>query len=215
MPMPERRTREAASMPTLEDTIDFPVTTLNDLLEADAKGGVAVGADEDKYRRWAFLSSGAAGILAVILLVVLVTGTGGSGGGGSGGGKEVKQPPNTARVAKTVNKNELASDVIPGAVVYVTSGGAVIATDVTVLKMEDVAGFSKAVKRVKLELAVKQGAEQQAVQTADESDVQFQTGPPPAATPPATEPAPAAPAPAEPAPAPAPVEPAPAPAPSG
>ncbi|MGH8974846.1 MAG: hypothetical protein ACRD0C_16790, partial [Acidimicrobiia bacterium] len=89
-------------MPTLEDTtIDFPVTTLNDLLEAEAVGGVAVGADEDKYRKWAFLSTGAAGILAVILLVVLVTGTG--GGGGGEGERTADAPAGTRTVAFTVS----------------------------------------------------------------------------------------------------------------
>ena len=64
-------------MPTLEDTaVDFPVTTLHDLLEAEAKAGVTVGADEDKYRRWAFISSAAAGLLAIALVVVLLTGNG-------------------------------------------------------------------------------------------------------------------------------------------
>ena len=80
-------------MPTLEDTaIDFPVTTLNDLLEAEAKAGVAVGADEEKYRKWAFISTGAAGLLAIMLAVVLVTG-GGDGGGESGGKAQTAQKP--------------------------------------------------------------------------------------------------------------------------
>ena len=80
-------------MPTLEDTsVDFPVTTLNDLLEAEAKAGIATGADEDKYRRWAFLSTGAAGLLAVILAVVLVTGSG-DDGGGSGAKAQTAQAP--------------------------------------------------------------------------------------------------------------------------
>jgi hypothetical protein len=78
---------EADAMPTLEDTaIDFPVTTLNDLLEAEAKTAVPVSADEEKYRKWAFISTGAAGLLAIILIGVLIT-----GGGKSSGGSEKAQ----------------------------------------------------------------------------------------------------------------------------
>ena len=42
-----------------------------DLL-VEAKAGVTVGADEEKYRKWAFISTGAAGLLAIMLAVVLV-----------------------------------------------------------------------------------------------------------------------------------------------
>lgn len=80
-------------MPTLEDTaIDFPVTTLNDLLEAEAKSGVPVGADEEKYRKWAFISTGAAGLLAIILAVVLVTGGGDSAGDSEGKAQTADKP---------------------------------------------------------------------------------------------------------------------------
>ena len=67
-------------MPVLEDTVDFKVATLNDLLDADVKKGVPVAAD-DKYKRWAFLSTGLAGMLLVALIVALVTGGGDDGGG--------------------------------------------------------------------------------------------------------------------------------------
>jgi hypothetical protein len=80
-------------MPTLEDTVDFKVTTLNDLLEADVRTGVPVAAD-DKYKRWAFLSTGLAGMLLVALIVALVTG-GGDGSGGETASKAVDAPPNT------------------------------------------------------------------------------------------------------------------------
>ena len=53
-------------MPTLEDTVDFNVATLNDLLDADVRTGVPVAAD-DKYKRWAFLSTGVAGMLLIAL----------------------------------------------------------------------------------------------------------------------------------------------------
>jgi len=96
-------------MPTLEDTaVDFPVTTLNDLLEVEAKAGVAVGADEDKYRRWAFISTAAAGLLAIALVVVLLTDSGGGGDGGSTAkakdypGRPVKQ---TVKLATNVTSD--------------------------------------------------------------------------------------------------------------
>jgi hypothetical protein len=126
-------------MPTLEDTtIDFPVTTLSDLLEAEAAGGVAVGADEDRYRKWAFLSTGAAGVLALILVVVLITGTGGGGGDGDdGGGKDITQPPGTQPVALTVT-GALESDVKPGSIASVlTEDGTVVVSGGTVRKITE------------------------------------------------------------------------------
>ena len=98
-------------MPTLEDTaIDFPVTTLNDLLEAEAKTGVPVGADEEKYRKWAFISTGAAGLLAIILAVVLVT-----GGGDSAGGEAKAQTAEKPAGWKTVTFPNIAENAIPDA----------------------------------------------------------------------------------------------------
>lgn len=186
-------------MPTLEDTIDFPVTTLNDLLEADAKAGVAAGADEEKYRKWAFLSSGAAGILAVILLVVLVTS--GGGGGSGGGGKEVAQPKNTERVVVNVRKADLTSDVKKGATVSVKlrTSGQVLASGATVLQMEELKSAIAGFEKVKLELAVKPDERSVVDSNAEAEDLQVVGGTlekAPAA-PPATEPPPAEPAPTE------------------
>jgi hypothetical protein len=84
-------------MPTLEDTVDFNVVTLNDLLDADVRTGVAVAAD-DKYKRWAFLATGAAAMLAIGLVVSLVTGGGDGGGGGTKVTKSAPQPPDTTPV---------------------------------------------------------------------------------------------------------------------
>lgn len=99
-------------MPTLEDTsVDFPVTTLSDLLEAEAKGGIATGADEDKYRRWAFLSTGAAGLLAIILAVVLITGGGDDGGGSQSKAETAQKPAGWSEVPFT----NLSDGKIPGA----------------------------------------------------------------------------------------------------
>ena len=190
-------------MPTLEDTIDFPVTTLSDLLEADAKAGVAAAPDEEKYRRWAFLSSGAAGILALILVVVLITGTGGGGGGdgGSSSGKTLEAPAGTVPTAVTVSKNGLTSGVLKQkAIVSVirTTDQAVLASGATVLGFEDVKGTLKGFDKVKFELAV-QPDEQAPVETADANELKVVSGklPKTPAQPAPVEQAPAAPAPTE------------------
>ena len=85
-------------MPTLEDTVDFNVVTLNDLLDADVRTGVPVAAD-DRYKRWAFLATGAAVMLAIGLVVALVTGGSDNGGGGTKAGKSLPVPPDTTPVS--------------------------------------------------------------------------------------------------------------------
>jgi hypothetical protein len=80
-------------MPVLEDTVDFKVATLDDLLDADVRTGVPVAAD-DKYKRWAFLSTGLAGMLLIALVISVVTG-GSNNGGGSSATEPVQAPPNT------------------------------------------------------------------------------------------------------------------------
>jgi hypothetical protein len=113
-------------MPTLEDTaVDFPVTTLNDLLEVEAKAGVTVVADADKYRRWAFLSTGVAGLLAIILAVVLITD---GGGGGDGGGSVAKPKDYPGRPVKNTVKltGEVPSNVKADTEVSLYKGGELI-----------------------------------------------------------------------------------------
>jgi len=72
-------------MPTLENTIEFQASTLNDLLEADAKAVALPSEGEGKYRSWAYISSAAAGLLAILLVVALVMGKGGDAKGGEAG----------------------------------------------------------------------------------------------------------------------------------
>ncbi|MGH8989985.1 MAG: hypothetical protein ACRDZ7_00455 [Acidimicrobiia bacterium] len=192
-------------MPTLEDTIDFPVTTLNDLLDADARVGVAAGADEEKYRKWAFVSTGAAGILAVILLVVLVTGTG--GGGGGEGERTADAPAGTRTVAFTVS-GELTSEIKPGAIASVLSDGIVIASGGTVRKITEKGEGYLATKTV--EIAVQpEEADAIAAAKASRSKLTVEGGKLEKPTPTTAAPAAETPAPTEPAPVP--VEPAPAP----
>jgi hypothetical protein len=117
-------------MPTLEDTsVDFPVTTLSDLLEAEAKAGIASGADEDKYRRWAFLSTGAAGLLAIILAVVLITGGGDDGGGSQSKAQTAQKPAGWSEVPLTGLQDGKIPDPKAGNYYKVTSkaDGSVIA----------------------------------------------------------------------------------------
>jgi hypothetical protein len=152
-------------MPTLDDTIEFQATTLNDLLEAEAGTGTAVGAADDRYRRWAFLATGAAGILAVLFVVTMLTGGGTGGGGGGGGGKPLDLPKDKVRVAVTVNESLLTSDILKnGAIVSVRSDdGSVLASGATVLSFErQQASLGR--KPVKLEVAAKPD-EREAIQS--------------------------------------------------
>ena len=80
-PSGAERPEGSAHMPTLEDTIEFQASTLNDLLDADAKAVALPSEGEGKYRSWAYLSTAAAGLLAILLVVALVTGRGKGGGG--------------------------------------------------------------------------------------------------------------------------------------
>jgi hypothetical protein len=120
-------------MPTLEDTsVDFPVTTLSDLLEADAKAGIAVGADEDKFRRWAILSTAAAGLLAVLLVVSLVTGSGGKESSASSG--DVKAYP--GRQLLNVRLQSVTPDIKQDAKVIVYGpDGAPVTNDAIVARV--------------------------------------------------------------------------------
>jgi hypothetical protein len=117
-------------MPTLEDTaVDFPVTTLNDLLEVEAKAGVTVGADEDKYRRWAFISSAAAGLLAIALVVVLLTDAGGGGDGGAAKAKDYPGKPVKQTVKLATN---VTSDIQVGKEVSLYKGSELVVAPVIV-----------------------------------------------------------------------------------
>lgn len=122
-------------MPTLEDTVDFKVVTLNDLLDADVRTGVPVAAD-DKYKRWAYLATGAAGMLLIALIVALVTG-GGSDNGGTKATKAIAAPPNTTPIgvpaAATLNPGvELGATVS-----ILDSDGKVVASGGKVLQITE------------------------------------------------------------------------------
>ena len=121
-------------MPVLEDTVDFKVATLNDLLDADVRRGVPVAAD-DKYKRWAFLSTGLAGMLLVGLILALVTGGGNDTGGSAATGKTVAAPANTDPVDVPVGSN-VNTGVEPGASVIVIDqdGNSVAGGTVTQIK---------------------------------------------------------------------------------
>ena len=119
-------------MPTLEDTVDFKVVTLNDLLDADVRTGVPVAAD-DKYKRWAFLSTGLAGMLLIALIVAVAT-RGGSDNGGSKSTKTIATPPNTIPI--NVSTAALNPGVELGATVSILdSDGKVVASGGKVLQI--------------------------------------------------------------------------------
>jgi hypothetical protein len=120
-------------MPTLEDTIEFQASTLNDLLEADAKAVALPSEGEGKYRSWAYLSSAAAGILAILLVVALVTD---SGGGGSDKAT-VKSDAYKDLQRRQLKVAGIGSDIALNASVDVYKGATPIATDAKVTKIED------------------------------------------------------------------------------
>jgi hypothetical protein len=123
-------------MPVLEDTVDFKVATLNDLLDADVRTGVPVAAD-DKYKRWAFLSTGLAGMLLVGLILALVTG-GGDDAGGTTSTDEVPKPPGTRALSVNAGSADLEG-IVPGTKVtlYNDEDGQLIANGATVLKITE------------------------------------------------------------------------------
>jgi hypothetical protein len=161
-------------MPTLEDTaIDFPVTTLNDLLEVEAKAGVTVGADEDKYRRWAFLSTGAAGLLAIILAVVLITGGGDDGGGSESKAQTAQKPTGWSEVSLTNVADGRIPDPKAGNFYKVTSreDGNVLANAAMLTSFKAGAKFGS-VQQFNVVLAVKP-EEEKGLITADQKALNF------------------------------------------
>ena len=111
-------------MPTLEDTIEFQASTLNDLLEADAKAVALPSDGEGKYRSWAYVSTAAAGLLAILLVVALVT------GGGKGGGEEATTPtkeyPGRNVKAPVKLVSDVPSNVKVGSEVSLFRGGELV-----------------------------------------------------------------------------------------
>jgi len=196
-------------MPTLEDTVDFKVVTLNDLLDADVRTGVPVPAD-DKYKRWAYLSTGAAGMLLIALIVALVTG--GAGSGSSSQAKssaEFPAPPNTRPLSVNAGTADLEG-ILPGTKVtlYDADTAQMIANGATVLKItEKKIPFPKGATSKSVRVAVKDQEVQAVTQAKTVKIVEGAT----ATT--TTAPAATAPVPIQPAPAttaPAPTQPAPA-----
>ena len=139
-------------MPTLEDTVDFKVVTLNDLLDADVRTGVPVAAD-DRYKRWAYLSTGVAGMLLIALIVALLTGGGSSGGGTAKASKEFPAPPNTSPVDVKVGAS-VPSGISLGGLASIISDGQVIASGVTVTQIKVVPAFVGKTKAYMVVVAV-------------------------------------------------------------
>ena len=184
-------------MPVLEDTVDFKVATLNDLLDADVRTGVPVAAD-DKYKRWAFLSSGLAGMLFIALIVSLVTGGGGDSSGETISTDEFPKPAGTRAVSAKAGTADLEG-IEPGSKVTIYSdeeGGKILANGATVLKItqqKTTFGITKTVRVAVTEQEV------QAVTTAEK--VIIVEGETPTTTTATTAPASTVPTPIEPAPA--------------
>lgn len=122
-------------MPVLEDTVDFKVATLNDLLDADVRKGVPVAAD-DKYKRWAFLSTGLAGMLLVALIVAVVMG-GGDDGGGTAATKPVAAPPNTQPVDIKVGTSLPTGIEVNAKVSVLDQDNKVLASGATVIQIKE------------------------------------------------------------------------------
>ena len=111
-------------MPTLEDTIEFQASTLNDLLDADAKAVALPSEGEGKYRSWAYLSTAAAGLLAILLVVAMLTDSG--GGGGEEASTPAKEYPgrNVKLPVKLVS--DVPSNVKVGSEVTLFRGGEIV-----------------------------------------------------------------------------------------
>ncbi|HVW31539.1 MAG TPA: hypothetical protein VHL53_03270 [Acidimicrobiia bacterium] len=120
-------------MPTLEDTVDFKVITLNDLIDADVRTGVPVAAD-DKYKRWAFLATGVAVMLAIGLVVALVTGGDDGGSGGTKVSRTVAEPPDTTPLDFSLGST-VGTGIEPGAGVTVINAEGQAVGGGTVLKI--------------------------------------------------------------------------------
>jgi len=186
-------------MPTLEDTVDFKVVTLNDLLDADVRTGVPVAAD-DKYKRWAFLSTGVAGMFLIALIVALVTGGGSGSGETAKASKEVPAPANTSPVDITVG-GSVPSGITLGGLASVLSGGQVIASGVTVTQIKETPALIGKGKSYVVVAAVSNDDVGAVITAKGKRDIALQAGKLPKATPTTTAPAATAPVPIQPAPA--------------
>jgi len=184
-------------MPTLEDTVDFKVVTLNDLLDADVRTGVPVAAD-DKYKRWAFLSTGVAGMLLIALIVALVIGGGRDNGGASKSTKAIAAPPNTTPISVTTSTVEAGVEV--GATVSILdSNGKVVASGGKVLQItENKTQFGKT-RTISVAVAPDEAGPVSAASSSGR--VRVVQGALPKATTTTSAPAPVAPVPIQPAPA--------------
>ena len=186
-------------MPTLEDTVDFNVVTLNDLLDADVRTGVPVDAD-DKYKRWAFLSTGVAGMLLIALIVALVTGGGSDGGGTAKASKEFPAPPNTNPVDVKVGAS-VPSGISLGGLASVLSEGQVIASGVTVTQIKEVPTYVGKAKSYVVVVAVSTDDVGAVTAAKSKGDLGLQAGKLPKPTTTTSAPAATAPVPIQPAPA--------------
>jgi len=186
-------------MPTLEDTVDFNVATLDDLLDADVRAGVPVAAD-DKYKRWAFLSTGVAGMLLVALIVALVTG-GGSGSGGVKASKEVPAPANTGPVDVGVGAS-VPTGVALGALASILDfDGQVVVSGATVTQIKEVPVNLGKGKSYTVVLAVSNDDLGTVTAARSKGKLGLQAGKIPKATTTTSAPAATAPVPSQPAPA--------------
>ncbi len=185
-------------MPVLEDTVDFKVATLNDLLDADVRTGVPVAAD-DKYKRWAFLSTGLAGMLLVALILAVVTG-GTDDGGGTAATEPLPAPPNTQPVDVKVGAS-LPSGIERGAKVSVLDqDGKVLASGATVTQIKEApATYGKGT--IMTAVVAVSNDDYQDVGAVNPADLQVRAGTLPKATTTTTAPPSTAPTPIEPAPA--------------
>lgn len=121
-------------MPTLEDTIEFQASTLNDLLEADANAVALPSVSEGKYRSWAYLSTAAAGLLAILLVVALVTDSGSKSDGGGQAGVDKSAYPGMPR--KVLKVTGVGTDIALNSAVDVFKGATLVIADAKVTKID-------------------------------------------------------------------------------
>lgn len=185
-------------MAKIDDATEFRVGTLDDLLEAKNQGTPLGPAPAgDRYRQWAFASTGLSAILAVLLLVTLVT---------RDGGEASADIADRVRYKVQVPEADLSNDVKEGAEVNILLGQTVLARDAIVTSREDAEGISLQPKtNVEVAVTPEERARLDALSKEEKENLAIRAGPLPEPTaPPTTQPAtkstapPAAEAPAQP-----------------
>jgi hypothetical protein len=139
-----------------DDTTDFRVGSLRDLLEDEGEGGPPKGGDGKRTRQLAIMAGGAAAVVAVLLAVVLL------GGGRDDGASE----EGTTQVPVTVRGDRVASNVKKGSFISICKeDGSATAENVRVVERRSQERFGT--EMVILEIALEQEDLGKVIDTAE------------------------------------------------